>query len=246
MKSWQKAKNLVKYIVRKYFGYDLSVLKIKLSEDYLEQKKLFASAPAGIIFDVGANAGQTTHKYRKMFPKASIHGFEPFPRMFGEYVESVHGDKKVHCVNIALSNQNGTAEFFVNSFHGCNSLLQNNEEFTKGKDAFQKMGKIEVNTETLDSYCEKNKIERINILKMDVQGGELLVLQGTEKMLSNKKIDLIYTEVMYMEVYKNQPLFSDIKKFLEQFGYRLHKSYGLIDKKTGQPTDGDVIFIKYE
>jgi FkbM family methyltransferase len=243
MKNWQRIKNYVKYVTRKYFGYDLSTLKIKLGQDFIDQKNILSDYPVDIIFDIGANAGQTTHKYRKLFPKASIYGFEPFPEMFLKYTESVHGDKNVYPINIALSNQNGTAEFFVNKFPGANSLLPNNEEYTDGKKAYQRMGKIKVGVETVDDYCKRNAIERIHILKMDVQGGELLVLQGAKEMLGKGKIDLIYTEVMFVEIYKNQPLFQDQKDLLKQFGYDLYKQYNITYEKDDKPISGDAIFI---
>ena len=78
---------------------------------------------------------------------------------------------------------------------------------------------------------------------MDVQGGELLVLKGSVKMLSEGKINLIYTEVEYAPIYKDQPLFKDLKSFLEQNNYILHKIYNLAYSDDKTPLSGDAIFI---
>lgn len=239
----QKTRDTIKYIFRKYIGYDLSTLRTKLGEDFLDQKNTLSNQKVQVIFDVGANLGQTTRKYRKMFPKATIYAFEPFLEIFKEYVHSTRGDAKIHPENIALSETNGTAVFFVNNLHYTNSLLQNNEDYTAKIDVYNPIKTTKVQTEKLDTYCQKNNIERINILKIDVQGGELLVLKGAQEMLSRGAIDLIYTEVEFTPIYKNQPLFDDIENFLRQYGYTVHKKYNISYEST-KPISGDVIFTR--
>jgi len=60
---------------------------------------------------------------------------------------------------------------------------------------------------------------------MDVQGGELLVLQGAEKRL--KEVLVIHTEVEFVSLYKDQPLFADIDNFLRARGFAFHKMIDL-------------------
>jgi hypothetical protein len=55
------------------------------------------------------------------------------------------------------------------------------------------------------------------MMNIDVQGAELMVLQGATELL--KHIDLIYTEVNIEEVYKGCCLMSDLDRFLEPFGF---------------------------
>ncbi|MBA3047751.1 FkbM family methyltransferase [Patescibacteria group bacterium] len=240
---YQKIKDNIKYISRKYFQYDLSTIRTKLDQDFFDQKNLLSSAQVKTIFDVGSHIGQTTRKYKKLYPKANIHGFEPYPEIYKKYIDSTCGDKKIYSNNFALSDKNGEAKFFVNNFHGTNSLLSNNKEYTDAIDSYKPLKTMRVKTETLDDYCKKNKIEKINILKMDVQGGELLVLKGSKKMLSEGKIDLIYTEVEYARIYKNQPLFKDLEIFLKQYNYSLYKTYNLAYLDDNTPLAGDAIFI---
>ena len=84
---------------------------------------------------------------------------------------------------------------------------------------------IEVSAVTLDSFCKENHIIQIDILKMDIQGGELAALIGAEKLLSDKKIKLIYTESFFREQYLNQPLFYEIAKYLKTLDYHLQDIY---------------------
>ena len=63
---------------------------------------------------------------------------------------------------------------------------------------------------SLDSFCKNEQIERIDLLKMDVQGGELGILKGANQLLAQQKIDVIYSEVFFVPMYQNQPLFGEI------------------------------------
>ncbi len=46
---------------------------------YRDQQRLLEGSPVKLVFDVGANVGDTVHQYRTLFPAATIHAFEPFP-----------------------------------------------------------------------------------------------------------------------------------------------------------------------
>jgi FkbM family methyltransferase len=239
----KEIKQSLRHLAQKTLGYDLSTIRLKVNDDFLDQKKLLGEIKKPVIFDVGANIGQTTFKYKKLFQKAEIYGFEPFPEVFETYAEIFKRDRHIHPEPIALSKENGGADFFSNSLHYTNSLLPNNTEYTKGNERYDPIATLKVKTETLDSYCLRNKIERIHILKMDVQGGEMLVLEGAKKMLENEKIDLIFTEVEFIEMYKNQPLMPDIEKFLKQYGFKLHKIYNS-ENDNNSPIAGDALFIR--
>jgi len=230
---------------RRFFRYDPSLRKIKIPEEYTDQKSIFSGTEPATIFDVGANIGQTTKKYRKLFPKADIYSFEPFPPVFSMYSRNTKGDHRVHPNQIALSNREGSASFYTNSCHYTNSLLPVQEKYKEIAN-FEPKSEIQVKTETLDNYCSRNKIERIDILKMDVQGGELMVLEGAQKLLRENKIGLIFTEVTFTELYKDQPVFDNLKDFLGRFGFVVYKKYNIEDPTKAKPAEGDVIFIRSE
>ncbi len=233
-------KQIIRHIVRKTSGFDLSTLRTKVGNDFLDQKKLLQGKKVSVIFDVGANVGQTTMKYKKIFPFATIYGFEPFVEVFKTYQDVFRGDTRVIKEGIALADHNGTVNFFLNNLSYTNSLLPNNEEYTKNHESYKPIKTIPVPSQMLDSYCKKHSINHIDILKMDVQGGELLVLKGAQKMLFSGKIDLIFSEIDSNEVYKNQPHLEDISAFLEKFGYKHYRTYPSGDS----PDSGDAIFLR--
>ena len=99
---------------------------------------------------------------------------------------------------------------------------------------------------TLDSYCEKLNIKNIDIVKLDIQGGELKALTGAEKLLKNKSILLIYTEVWYYPNYEKIPLLNQLWSCLSLFDYTLFNIYNNINATDGPLSQGDAIFISPE
>jgi hypothetical protein len=69
----------------------------------------------------------------------------------------------------------------------------------------------------LDSFVKQQGVHKIDILWMDIQGGELKALQGLGSYISI--VDCIHTEVEFMDIYANQPLFRDVKRFCEANGF---------------------------
>ena len=88
----------------------------------------------------------------------------------------------------------------------------------------------------------ENSIKSIDILKMDIQGGELAALKGAQQLLENRGIACIYTEAYFIEQYEAQPLFHDISKFLYSYDFTLQDIYTPIYGK-GNMAWGDAIFV---
>jgi FkbM family methyltransferase len=65
------------------------------------QAELFADAR--VIFDLGANVGQTAKQYRSHFPRAHIYSFEPFHDSFAALQQALWGDPNFHPQMIALA-----------------------------------------------------------------------------------------------------------------------------------------------
>lgn len=247
MTVFRSIKKYIKYFIYKKYGYNLGGIKVKLANDYSDQKKLHTNINVQTIIDVGAHHGQTTQKYIKLFPKSTIHGFEPFPESFNIYKNNYRYDKRVIAENMAVSDSEGDVKFFVNKKSSTNSLLQpeNADDiyFSDYNQFIANNACITVKTTTIDNYCTKNNIKSIDILKMDAQGAELSILRGAKNHLSGQKINLIYTEVEFINIYKNQPLFSDICTYLQNLGYDLFNIYNLYTASNGQLACGDAIFI---
>lgn len=199
------------------------------------------------IFDIGANRGQTALKYRAIFPNAEIYCFEPFPDSIRELRKRFVTDEQVHVVPSAVAQQIGVSVFYVNEFDPTNSLFPRP---SAGRRYYPKSAgpkeKIEVETISLDAFVSDKGISKIDILKFDIQGGELNALRGAEQLLMKGDIPLIYTEIMFVPHYESAALFHEIWTFLSRFGYSPYDIYHLVRAKNGQLRYGDALFISDE
>ena len=98
-------KKLTKRLVNK-FGYDITRVR-----DPLIDIKKFLHNDHPLIFDVGANVGQSIQKYRSEFPRCTIHSFEPSHTTFEKLKKHAIGFKDVHLWNCALGSSSGQMTF---------------------------------------------------------------------------------------------------------------------------------------
>lgn len=206
----------------------------------IDQQRLFAEMSELRIFDVGANIGGKVARYRKLFPDASIHCFEPYPSIFAKLQTRFEHDSRVFAHCSALADVVGTAELYVSKADVYNSLLKPIHDRTAGFDPVP--ATISVPTSTFDEYCKQAGISDVHILKLDVQGSEIKVLNGAQKMLASGSIWLIYIEIQIIPIYENQPLFNDLMNFFYPFDYQLFNVYDLRESGLRQLNVGDAIF----
>lgn len=174
------------------------------------------------IFDVGANSGQSISRYREKFSNCIVTSFEPNPETFKLLEKNWGGVPGITLSTIALTNYIGHASFYATRVSEASSLLQPTERMIElSSEHKYDHEKIDVATTTLDQYSEINGIEHIDILKIDVQGSELDVLKGAEKLLQAGKISSIYSEITLAETYRNQSRFVDIVSFLNNHNYEI-------------------------
>lgn len=245
------AKNKLNYYLRKFgfeihgTGYIQSIKKQSFQEDTFKVQKEILKESCKVIFDVGANRGKISEHYINLFPYAAIYGFEPFPGMYELYKRKFENNKQVKPFEMALGNSISVAKFFVNKNPDTNSLLASTKMGLSSDELVAQIKEIEVNVNRIDDFCKEHGITQIDILKLDIQGGELAALKGAESMLSSKKIKLIYAETYFRQQYKEQPLFHDISKYLETVGYAIQDFYNPIYGK-GSIAWCDVIFLPKE
>ncbi|HNX77636.1 MAG TPA: FkbM family methyltransferase [Candidatus Rifleibacterium sp.] len=118
-------------------------------------------------------------------------------------------------------------KFYMTSNSMTASLFEPNQSFL---DMFQHLGILtsvtgveEVQTKRLDDIKEIDF--PIDYIKMDIQGAELQALEGAQNKLL-KNVLVIQTEVSWVPLYKNQPLFSELELFLRKHGFMMHQIMG--------------------
>lgn len=207
-------------------------------------QRLTANWKPGIIADVGANQGQTAVKLSELLPAWKIYAFEPFPDAFTKLQDVVSSLPNVIPLNIAISNKTGTANFHVNASNVTNSLLPaTNTGISYFPEKLNLQRIIQVPAKTLDDWSKEASIHEIQILKMDVQGAELLVLESATELLLNS-IQIVFSEVQFLPIYQDSTTFGELEEFLLNRGFSLYQLYDLHSGSDGQLLYGDALFIR--
>ncbi len=140
------------------------------------------TAKTEVVFDIGANIGLYSLTAKAFNQKAKVYAFEPSVNTFDKLKHNCKlNNYDVVCEQIALSNKNGTQTFYdVDNPHQYSASLspdklKNWEGFTGETMDY------EVETCTLDSYIERNNINRMDLLKIDVEMHEPEVIEGFSK-----------------------------------------------------------------
>jgi len=177
------------------------------------------------IIDAGAQNGHTSAEYLDTFPRCRVIALEPASSNFATSSNRLapYG-YRVSLLPFGLSGHDGTAELHLTSHDGSHSLLPI-DDVRYFDSTIWNTGKEKIQTVTLDRLCMEYEIEALDILKMDIQGGELMALQGAKAMLERGAIRLIALEVLFRPLYSDQPTFWDIEHYLRGYGYAFHGLY---------------------
>ena len=192
-------------------------------------KKIFSKNKKIVIFDVGANRGQSIERFKKIFPNCIIHAFEPISEEFNFLKKKYENDKNVHLNNFAIGSKNEEKIFFINKKSSVSSFYKVNKNTQWLKTTSQEYGvdpssflvkKEIVKIIKLDYYLFKKKISNVDILKIDTQGFEEEVLIGSKKSFLKNIISVIETEAMFDNVYEKKLNFFDLEKYLLPSNFR--------------------------
>lgn len=194
---------------------------------------LFSSDPPDVILDIGACEGEDSIRYKRLFPKAEVIAFEPNTSNLEKIYHNlrVFGDEEIKVLPYALSSRNGTAEMHISSGNPegipesphwdygnkSSSLLQPSELMSRFHSWLRFDTKVTVPTRRLDSVLSELGIRSVDFIHMDVQGAELMVLEGSVEILP--AVACIWLEVGTEPIYVDQPSAAKTQEFLEGLGF---------------------------
>jgi len=203
-----------------HWGLDVFDDQVALLQDY----------PVQMIFDVGANAGQTTAVYRRLFPTAMIHAFEPAPETHAQLADTYVDCDRVVAHRVAVADRSGAFEFHANQSSYTSSLLAADPRSTAllGDELLALKEQIQVDAVRLDDFCDEQQVAEIDILKIDVQGAEGQVLRGAEVLLQQHRVRIVFSEVQFAPLYSDQMSFENLHDLLRQARYRLFGIYNMV------------------
>lgn len=151
------------------------------------------------LFDVGSNIGLYSLSLKKCFPNSSIHSFEPNINTYKRMAPEVQ-TTDIRFYNIGLGSTSGSGLIYDYGDGTGTQHASVYKEVITDLHHLTNVDEIIFSSDTLDNFCEKNNISKIDFLKIDTEGSEFDVLTGAKKMLADNKIDIIQFEFNEMNV----------------------------------------------
>ncbi len=200
----------------------ISMLKfIKLVKEHIEVVE--------IIFEVGSLDGKGALLFKENFPLAEVYAFEGLPENYNKYMKNLPG---IHPINKVIFDYDGEKVFYKKNINGLHSVFDRGSQY--GTD------ELILKCYRLDTVCRELSIDHIDMIKIDVEGATLELLEGMGNLLKTVKIMHIETEDY--PFFKGQKLDNEVTKFLLDSGFEMiEKSRCVITKGAHQ---FDSVWIK--
>jgi FkbM family methyltransferase len=216
------------------FVRDNKIIYELTTEEYIEIVKPFLPENP-IILEAGAHGGQDTLIMGKAWPKGFIYAFEPVPKFVGFIKEELEKHKvdNATVIPLGLFSTSGEKTFYYSNQIGAASSFLESNGLCEYQDTEMKLHCI-----NLDEWAEKNGVNRIDFMWLDMEGAEYYVLNAAPKILSG--VTAILAEVNFREFRKGMTQFSDLHRLLIENGFTTYKIWG------SPIHQGNALFIRSE
>jgi FkbM family methyltransferase len=181
--------------------------------------KKHIKSPVPNIFDVGANIGDYTTAIIASFGSENInlYCFEPSKTAFGMLTAELSAYQNINLYNIGFGDKEETVKLYSYADGaGSASVVNKYYENINNSNYVE-----EIQITTLDAFCSTNKIEKIDFMKMDVEGYEFNILCGGKNLLTSYSIDFIQFEFGFPCI-DSRVFFKDIYSYLSD-NYNIYR-----------------------
>ncbi|MCU0321513.1 MAG: FkbM family methyltransferase [Chitinophagaceae bacterium] len=208
------------------------------------RQSLFDKFKINVVFDVGANIGQFAKTLQHSGYKGKIISFEPIDEIRQVITEYIHLFPKWKILPYALGSVNEKSIINISANSASSSLLDMKDTHIEAAPQSKYIKKQEVEVKTLDSiYREYIKEGDRIFLKIDTQGFEFNVLEGSEEFLH--KVLGIELEMSFEQLYANETTFEKLYQYLYIRNFRLFYIHPVFQNpETLQLLQADCIFFK--
>ena len=180
------------------------------------------------IIDIGAHRGEFLESMLKIKKVNSFYAFEPQKNIFNELNEKFSKNEKITLFNFAMDKEIANKKLKINKLSMTSSLAEINEEslylkiknfLTFSRSNFE--NEYEIQTNTVDKIFENISLQKA-LLKIDVEGFEMNVIEGSQMKLN--EIPFVLLENQFGNHYKNSN-FKDITKLLTKQNFKICKKF---------------------
>lgn len=195
------------------------------------------------VIDAGANRGSFTDAFLRLHRPERLVLVEAIPDLAESLRARYVDDPRISVLATALSDRNGEARFEINRSEASSSLLpidpRNSVWFARDLSVARS---IQVPTMTLPELMVQEKLPTVDLLKLDLQGAERLVLTGAAAVLD--RVQVIYTETFFEQLYAGAWLFWDMNEFLSRQGFKLCGLSNIVHAPDGDLVQANATFRK--
>lgn len=225
--EWFKNKWGANLLLSPYFHIDRNILAFGCYDADLHQAIENLVKPGMVCIDAGAHFGEAAlHMSLKAGQKGTVIAFEPEPMIYERLIKHAERNEKkmrLCTVPMALSDRNGTATLFAvaenEDNQGLNSLVHSRPQLGR---------KIEIQMTTLDAFAKQQKLERLDLIKVDIQGAEIRFLRGAHDTLRKYSPDLLI-EISPDDLKASGKTSRDLCDLLQVYGYEIfHMKQGKV------------------
>ena len=226
--------DITEYVMKQIYLFGI------YEKPYVQYLTSFPKDEIRTIVDIGANIGNYTIALKHNYVKSTVHSFEPNTINANRLLKniSLNNFEGIQVNQIGLSDKKGELKlYFDDKNMGAATLAEN---------AGSQHETILI--DTLDNYCAANSINNIDLLKIDIEGGEINCLKGGKVILEKTKKGIIQLEIDYGHCKRLGYSAEELFDFPIQFGYspNLMNKWGKIYKVKALPPNfiGNVIYLK--
>lgn len=181
-----------------------------------ETVKLFEKiiTPGMHIVDIGAHIGYFSRMYSKLVGESGIvYCFEADPENYALLEKNTKGLVNVSLHKVAVSEKNGTIDFYhIDNSTGCHSIVSPDSPSKK----------ITVDSVTLDSLIERGEVVDVDLIKIDIEGGEPFAFRGMEKLLRSSAKVKIVAEYNEASLVSGGTSGADFLKQIASYGFTIY------------------------
>lgn len=183
-----------------------------------------AIEPSDTIFDIGASVGLMTVHAAAVAERGEVFAFEPDPENMLRLRHNVvlNGLKNVTFLQWAVSNTAGTCTLYTDGSAGAAPTLREQTNRT-----IAPKGQIQVPTKTIDDEIRQKCLPAPDLIKMDIEGAEILALSGAQSLLAGRfrrRPRVIFLELHPLFLPDFGATVQDVQAIMLAHGYKLAQS----------------------
>jgi FkbM family methyltransferase len=194
------------------------------------------------VVDIGANRGQFALAVRQIVPDAHIVSFEPLPGPAAIYRDIFGDDSSVVLHEMAVGAVAGEAIIHLSARDDSSSLLPITERQNALFPGTAEIGTAVIRVVRLEDLLGADDIVEPALLKIDVQGFELVALEGCGDLLD--RFAWVYVECSFVELYSGQASADSVVAWLYQRTFSLSGVYNMTYDDSGCAVQADFLFIR--